>query len=72
MSVEIPEVLYQAPDLAAVVAWLIGQAATGKDKVRALRRWSDWTETLVGGALYGEVERSGIERPPEIKLPSKG
>ncbi len=69
MSVEVPDALYEAPDLAAVVAYLFGQAAPGKDKVRALRRWSDWTDTLVGGELYGEVERSGINPPPAIKLP---
>ncbi len=69
MSVEVPDALYEAPDLAAVVAYLIGQVAPGKDKVRALRRWSDWTDTLVGGKLYGEVERSGINPPPPIKLP---
>ncbi len=72
MSAEVPDALYEAPDLAAVVAYLIGQAAPGKDKVRALRRWSDWTETSVPGAIYAEVDRSGIDRAPEIGLPGEG
>ncbi len=72
MSVEIPADFYERPDLLEVVTFLVGQVATGKDKVRALRRWSDWTDTLVGGELYGQVERSGIDKPAAIKLPGEG
>ncbi len=72
MSVEVPDALYGAPDLAAVIAYLIGQVAPSKDKMRALRLWAEWTDTRVPAEVHAEVEATGVDAAPEIKLPGEG
>ncbi len=67
----IPEDLFHADRKGQVIAYLAGLVLPGKSKARIVKDWARWTGAMLTPAELRQVEASGFERAPEIKLPGE-
>lgn len=67
----IPEELFTADQKPYVIAFLVRLVMPSKQKSRIFKDWSKWTGATITPAEHAQVEASGLDAPPEIKLPGE-
>ena len=67
----IPEGFFRPDSKNEVMTLLLGMALPGKTKARILKDWAKWTGAKLEAADLDQVERSGVEAAPVVKLPGE-
>ncbi len=68
----IPECFFSAEHKPAVLAVLSALVMPGKTKARVLKDWAKWTGAKLTADELKQLEASGVEAAPVIRLPGEG
>ncbi len=67
----IPENLFEPRYKDTVIQMLSFAPMPGKMKARILKDWAKWTGVTLRAQELTQLERSGVEASPQIKLPGE-